>query len=182
METRAFLAKIHGKVEHPHDQYREATKEAAICPLKIVRSELWRKENVALGRCKGWLLKLINAMQIVVEETDGIKEVLWRAACNNWFEYPTGLRIHYWCFPKCYRSKARDGVGLSCGIYLEGVMSGDRMVSYISMEKSALEQHPGLIDYVKLWDENCLGRIKFLEPEDWFNRGHRIVGGTKDAN
>ncbi len=87
---------------------------------------------------------------------DGIKEVLWRAAHNNWFEYPTGSRIHYWRFPKCYRSKARVGVGLSSGIYLEEVMSGDKMLSYISLGKSAFEQHPGLIDYVKLWDESCL--------------------------
>ena len=27
-----------------------------------------------------------------------------------------------------------------------------------------------------------LGRIKFLEPEDWFDKGYGIVGGTNDTN
>jgi hypothetical protein len=46
----------------------------------------------------------------IVEETDRIREVLWRATCNDWFEYPTRSRIHYWHFPKCYQSEVRDGV------------------------------------------------------------------------
>ena len=27
-----------------------------------------------------------------------------------------------------------------------------------------------------------LGRIKFLESEDWFDKGYGIVGGTNDTN
>ncbi len=33
-----------------------------------------------------------------------------RAANNDWFEYPAGSRLHYFCFPACYQREAREGV------------------------------------------------------------------------
>ena len=39
-----------------------------------------------------------------------MRELVWRAASNEWFEYPFGSRLHYFRFPKRYRTLARDGV------------------------------------------------------------------------
>ena len=39
-----------------------------------------------------------------------LREILWRAANNEWFEYPFGSRLHFFRFPLKYRSLARDGV------------------------------------------------------------------------
>ncbi len=33
-----------------------------------------------------------------------------QAADNDWFEYPAGSQLHYFCFPERYRLQARDGV------------------------------------------------------------------------
>jgi len=39
-----------------------------------------------------------------------IREIVEQAANNEWFEYPAGSRVHYFRFPRKYRSIARDGV------------------------------------------------------------------------
>ena len=39
-----------------------------------------------------------------------MREIVWRAANNGWFEYPLGSRLHYFRFPVKYRILARDGV------------------------------------------------------------------------
>jgi hypothetical protein len=39
-----------------------------------------------------------------------MREIIWRASYNEWFEYPYGSRLHYFRFPRKYRSLARDGV------------------------------------------------------------------------
>ena len=39
-----------------------------------------------------------------------MREILWRAANNEWFEYPYGSRLHFFRFPVKYRALARDGV------------------------------------------------------------------------
>jgi hypothetical protein len=59
--------------------------------------------------------------------------------------------------------------GLPRGIYLEGVMARDNMLSFINLAKSALEQQTRLLEYVKSWAEEVLGRVKVLTPADWFD-------------
>jgi hypothetical protein len=74
------------------------------------------------------------------------------------------------------------------GSYLKGVIASNGMLSYIDLAKSALEHQPGHVEYVKLWAKSSLGRlsslgrVKLLDSEDWFHKGHGIMGGTKDAN
>ena len=41
-----------------------------------------------------------------------MQEIIWRAANNNWFEYPSGSRVHYFCFPARYQQQACNGVGV----------------------------------------------------------------------
>ncbi len=43
---------------------------------------------------------------------DAMKEIMWRAANNDWFEYPSGSCLHYFRFPTRYQQQARDGVGI----------------------------------------------------------------------
>ena len=52
------------------------------------------------------------------------------------------------------------------------------MLSFVNLAKSAFHRSPKLLDWIQSW---CLdSNIKPLEPEDWFERGHGIVGGKKD--
>ena len=39
-----------------------------------------------------------------------MREILWRAANNEWFEFPFGSRLHFFRFPARYQALARDGV------------------------------------------------------------------------
>ena len=43
-------------------------------------------------------------------DLDAMRDILWRAAQNTWFEYPSGSRLLYWRFPIKYQRQARDGV------------------------------------------------------------------------
>jgi hypothetical protein len=75
-----------------------------------------------LGNAKGWLERAWTNMERVregktgkkteslVQEIEAILEILTRTAENDWFEYPAGSRLLYFCFPQRYRLQARAGV------------------------------------------------------------------------
>ncbi len=108
-----LLASTFGNVTHPHAEYKMVATEAdGLENNRKFQRKIWRKTDVTLRQGKGWLSKLMKLVQTIVEEMDAIREVLWRAAGNDWFEYPAGSRIHFWRFPKCYKMEARDGVRL----------------------------------------------------------------------
>ena len=66
----------------------------------------WRDMNV-----KGWLeRRWVGKTRILLLEMEAIREIVWRAAWNEWFEYPTGSRLLYFRFPKRYRRQALEGV------------------------------------------------------------------------
>jgi hypothetical protein len=46
----------------------------------------------------------------VQDDVVAMREIMWRAAYNEWFEYPCGSRLHYFRFPTKYQNLARDGV------------------------------------------------------------------------
>jgi hypothetical protein len=46
----------------------------------------------------------------VQADVEAIAEIIWRAAGNNWWDYASGSRLHFFRFPKRYRLLARDGV------------------------------------------------------------------------
>jgi hypothetical protein len=48
----------------------------------------------------------------VLEDLTAIHDILWRAASNNWFEYPLGSRLIFFRFPARYRSEAKRGVNV----------------------------------------------------------------------
>ncbi len=58
-----------------------------------------------------WLSGRVGKMpEKVQRDVAAMREVMWRAANNDWFEYPTGSRLHYFRFPARFRTLARDGV------------------------------------------------------------------------
>ena len=57
-------------------------------------------------------------------------------------------------------------------------MAGKDMLSYVDIAHSAVERSPGLIEMVRRWTD-C-PRLEPLQVEDWFWKGHGIVGGEKD--
>eukprot|EP00956_Cyclotella_meneghiniana_P014553 scaffold21828_cov62-Cyclotella_meneghiniana.AAC.2 len=70
--------------------------------------------------------------------------------------------------------------GCSRGVLMEGVMSGKDMLSYIDLDKTAVERSPDLLPWIRSW---CGDReISPLTPAEWFQEGHGIIGGHKDKH
>jgi hypothetical protein len=73
--------------------------------------------------------------------------------------------------------------GLSRGVLSEGVMGGDEMTSFIPLHKTALERSEGLLGWIK---ECCdlPGKEEFesLSIEDWFEKGHDVIGGERNVD
>ena len=55
------------------------------------------------------------------------------------------------------------------------------MLSFVDLSRTAIERHPGVLDFVKLWVAPILGDSTVLVPEEWFREGHGIIGGKKDS-
>ena len=73
--------------------------------------------------------------------------------------------------------------GLSRGDLLEGVCRGDKMTSHIPLAESALERSAPLLDWIGSWfSQGGKYDMEVLEPEGWFERGHDIIGGTKNID
>ena len=64
--------------------------------------------------------------------------------------------------------------GLSRGALNEGVMKGNDLMSYLPFHLSASQRSPDLIPWIQTWAGH---EAELLRPEDWFIRGHDIVGG-----
>ena len=77
------------------------------------------------------------------------------------------------------RMIAQGSDGLSRGNLTEGVMRGENMHDFIPINKSALERSPSLGSWLHSWTE---GEASFLDPTDWFWRGHEIVEGEYEEN
>ena len=43
-------------------------------------------------------------------DLEAIREIIWHSLDMTWFEYPSGARLNFFCWPVKYRSLARDGV------------------------------------------------------------------------
>ena len=78
------------------------------------------------------------------------------------------------------RMIAQGTDGCSRGSMMEGVMSGQDMLSFVDLARSAVERHPPLLEWVRAWT----GRptLEPLTPEGWFEEGHGIKGGYLDKH
>jgi len=77
------------------------------------------------------------------------------------------------------RMIAQGTDGCSRGSRLEGVMAGKNMLSFVPLAETATTRHPPLIDWIRSWTSKALTP---LSVEEWFDRGHGIIGGKPDAH
>ena len=76
------------------------------------------------------------------------------------------------------RMIAQGTDGLSRGMLLEGVLTGQPMLSYIELARNAVERYPPLLEFIRSWTDDQ--NLSPLEPEEWFVEAHGIVGGSRD--
>ena len=69
--------------------------------------------------------------------------------------------------------------GLSRGALNEEVMNGEDLMSFLPFHLSALDRSSTLEEWIKGWAG--IDTLT-LQPEDWFLRGHDIVGGSRNAD
>jgi hypothetical protein len=69
---------------------------------------------------------------------------------------------------------AQGADGLSRGLLNEGVMAGESFLLSVPFHLSAVDRLLKVCDWVKSWAGE---EVLLLEPEDWFERGHDLVGG-----
>jgi hypothetical protein len=76
------------------------------------------------------------------------------------------------------RMMAQGTDGVSRGHLKEGVSTGEAMMSFIPLHLTAFQRSSTLKEWIQSW----LGRqAEFLSPDDWFERGHDVSGGSKDS-
>ena len=80
--------------------------------LRLYRLKLWRDARSFLRRehGKAWTTKARISGSAGNKDANAIRDILWRSAGNDWFEYPTGLRLIFFCFPARYHLQAKRGV------------------------------------------------------------------------
>ena len=67
--------------------------------------------------------------------------------------------------------------GISRGLLNEGVMAGEKMLSFIPLHLTATERSPTLLPWIQSWVSE---EVHSLSPYDWFQRGHNIAGWSKE--
>jgi hypothetical protein len=76
------------------------------------------------------------------------------------------------------RMIAQGSDAVSRGQLGQGVTAGTDMLSFIPLDKSALERSPILLkDWIQAWSGSG---TEFLQPEGWFERSHDLIGGELD--
>ena len=76
------------------------------------------------------------------------------------------------------RMIAQGTDGLSRGNLVEGVMSGQDILSFVPLHQSAFERSKDLSKWIRSWVPSV--EIDFLSVEDWFELGHGIDGGARN--
>jgi hypothetical protein len=78
------------------------------------------------------------------------------------------------------RMIAQGTDGCSRGSLMEGVRSGQDMLTFVNLSRTAVERHPPLLSWVRSWTD--LPKLEPLTPEGWFEEGHGIRGGQLDRH
>eukprot|EP00546_Thalassionema_frauenfeldii_P004334 CAMPEP_0178911432 /NCGR_PEP_ID=MMETSP0786-20121207/9695_1 /TAXON_ID=186022 /ORGANISM="Thalassionema frauenfeldii, Strain CCMP 1798" /LENGTH=174 /DNA_ID=CAMNT_0020583885 /DNA_START=984 /DNA_END=1508 /DNA_ORIENTATION=- len=73
---------------------------------------------------------------------------------------------------------AQGGDGLSQSDLNAGVLAGKNMLEFLPLHQGVLERSPALENWVRTWSGS---EVIALLPEDWFIRGHDIIGFERDA-
>ncbi len=96
---RAKFGKIHhlsGMYGRWHDYNRMDREE---------RSRFWQEAHTQIltRERKGCARSRKGGDQSASHESKAMWDIMWQVADNDWFEYPMGSRLLYFCFPACYR-------------------------------------------------------------------------------
>ena len=75
------------------------------------------------------------------------------------------------------RIKSQGTDGISRGSLQEGISMDGQMLAFCPWHLSAFQQNEQLRDWIQSWVGET---AEFLEPRDWFQRGHDIKGGKKN--
>ncbi len=80
--------------------------------LRLYQLKFWWDARSFLRRehGKAWTTKARISGSARNEDANAIRDILWCSAGNNWFEYPTGLHLIFFCFPAQYCVQAKRGV------------------------------------------------------------------------
>jgi hypothetical protein len=78
------------------------------------------------------------------------------------------------------RMIAQGTDGCSRGVLMEGVMAGKNMLTFINLDKSAIQRCTDLLPWICSWCGHS--DIEPLTPEGWFQEGHGIIGGHVDKH
>ena len=94
-------------------------------------------------------------------------------------EMDVGLRLHM-AHVAGTRMIAQGTDGLSRGMMCKGVLAGRDMLDYVDIAKSACQQYPALVEYIRSW--TGIADLIPLCKEEWYVEGHGIVGGKWDEH
>ena len=78
------------------------------------------------------------------------------------------------------RMIAQGTDGLSRGNFLEGVMAGQDILTYVPLHESALDRSKSLLEWLQSWAPDK--HLQTLSPEDWYDAGHGIDGGEPNSD
>jgi hypothetical protein len=77
--------------------------------MRVYCRRLWKdiRQHMARTFGKSWTTKIITmgdapVHQSAAKEANAMREILWRATANDWFEYPAGSRLLFFRFPPRY--------------------------------------------------------------------------------
>ena len=96
-------------------------------------------------------------------------------------EMTAGIKLHF-IHVAGTRMITQGSDGLSRGNLSEGVMRGEEMTSFIPLHLSALERSELLKVWITSWFSFNDRPLEFLEPIDWYERGHDIKGSTRNCD
>ena len=96
-------------------------------------------------------------------------------------EMQEGCRVIL-CHVSGERMKWQGSDGLSRGNLLEGVMTGEDMLTYVPLHKNALSRSPTLLPWIKSWAQVSDEEFISLSPTEWYTRGHDMEGGEMNID
>lgn len=95
-----------------------------------------------------------------------VKQLEFSHECKILVSHVSGLRM-----------QAQGTDGLSRGTHSDHILSSEDIIDNIPFDKSALERSPLLLEWIKSWAGK---NVESLTPEDWYIRGHDLLGGFYD--
>ena len=98
----------------PSPEQAKALSILRLFMMRVYRQRLGREIRSYMNYNHGsnWLDKMRNPTmnRNTAEEAEGMRDILWRASENEWFQCPIGSRLLFFRFPRRYRTQALRGV------------------------------------------------------------------------